>query len=162
MTNLRLNQCCFIYSQFAPPPRAPLMLYQHYRGIIVSILPVYYRSAVCVIDWCLVRYLDVSNLNLNKLDMSLTGFTVSSATILVLDSCLIKVCYIGRFCVGLASVTVALHYFNIIRSQEGYFVFISRVAMTIKTTISTHRPHVSLSRSLFCWWHHNRLMMTSQ
>ena len=34
--------------------------------------------------------------------------------------------------------------------------------MTIKTTIFTHRPRVSLARFLFCWWRHNRLLMTSQ
>ena len=34
--------------------------------------------------------------------------------------------------------------------------------MTIKTTIFTHCPCVSLTRFLFCWWHHNQLLMTSQ
>ena len=34
--------------------------------------------------------------------------------------------------------------------------------MTIKITIFSHRPHVSLARFSFCWWHHNRLLMTSQ
>ena len=34
--------------------------------------------------------------------------------------------------------------------------------MTIKTTIFTHRPRVSLARFSFCWWRHNRLLMTSQ
>ena len=33
--------------------------------------------------------------------------------------------------------------------------------MTRKTTIFTHRPHVSLARFSFCWCH-NRLLMTSQ
>ena len=58
------------------------------------------------------------------------------------------------------------------------FVFISRVArvhalfyflhditnpeMTMKTTIFTHRPRVSLALSFFCWWRHNRLLMGSQ
>ena len=34
--------------------------------------------------------------------------------------------------------------------------------MTIKTTIFTHRLRVSLARFSFCWWRHNRLLMTSQ
>ena len=34
--------------------------------------------------------------------------------------------------------------------------------ITIKTTIFTHRPRVSLARLSFCWWRHNRLPMTSQ
>ena len=34
--------------------------------------------------------------------------------------------------------------------------------MTIKTTIFTNRPHVSLARFLFCRWRHNRLLITSQ
>ena len=31
-----------------------------------------------------------------------------------------------------------------------------------KTTMCTHRPHVSLARFSFCWWRHNRLLMMSQ
>ena len=31
-----------------------------------------------------------------------------------------------------------------------------------KTTIVTHRPRVSLARFSFCWWRHNRLLLTSQ
>ena len=31
-----------------------------------------------------------------------------------------------------------------------------------KTTSFTHRPHVSLARFSFCWWHRSRLLMTSQ
>ena len=34
--------------------------------------------------------------------------------------------------------------------------------MTIKTKNFTHRPSVSLARFSFCWWRHNRLLMTSQ
>ena len=34
--------------------------------------------------------------------------------------------------------------------------------MTIKTTILTCRPRVSLARFSFCWWRHSRLLMTSQ
>ena len=34
--------------------------------------------------------------------------------------------------------------------------------ITIKTTIFTHRPRVWLARFSFCWWRHNRLLMTSQ
>ena len=34
--------------------------------------------------------------------------------------------------------------------------------MTITMTIFIHHPHVSLVCFLFCWWHHNRLLMTSQ
>ena len=34
--------------------------------------------------------------------------------------------------------------------------------MTIKTPIFAHRPRVSLARFSFCWWRHNRLLMTSQ
>ena len=33
---------------------------------------------------------------------------------------------------------------------------------TLKTTIFTHRSRVSLARFSFCWWRHNRLLMTSQ
>ena len=44
-----------------------------------------------------------------------------------------------------------------------YFLHdITNPHMTIKTTIFTHRPRVSLVRSLFCRWRHNRLLMTSQ
>ena len=32
----------------------------------------------------------------------------------------------------------------------------------VKTTIFTHRPHVSLPQFSFCWWQHNRLPKTSQ
>ena len=31
-----------------------------------------------------------------------------------------------------------------------------------KTTMFTHRPRVSLAQFSFCWWRHNRLLMTSQ
>ena len=31
-----------------------------------------------------------------------------------------------------------------------------------KTTIFIHLPRVSLARFSFCWWRHNRLLMTSQ
>ena len=31
-----------------------------------------------------------------------------------------------------------------------------------KSTIFTHSPRVSFVWFLFCWWHHNRLLMTSQ
>ena len=34
--------------------------------------------------------------------------------------------------------------------------------MTIKTTIFTHCPRVSLTRITFCWWRHNRLLMASR
>ena len=34
--------------------------------------------------------------------------------------------------------------------------------MTIKTTIFTNCPRVSLARFSFCWWRHNWLLMTSQ
>ena len=34
--------------------------------------------------------------------------------------------------------------------------------MTIKMTILTHRPSVPLTRFSFCWWRHNRLLMTPQ
>ena len=34
--------------------------------------------------------------------------------------------------------------------------------MTIKTKSFTHHPHVSLAWFSFCWWRHNRLLMTSQ
>ena len=35
-------------------------------------------------------------------------------------------------------------------------------SMTMKTTIFSHCPRVSLARFLFCWWRHNWLLMTSQ
>ena len=31
-----------------------------------------------------------------------------------------------------------------------------------RTRIFTHRPRVSLARCTFCWWRHNRLVMTSK
>ena len=34
--------------------------------------------------------------------------------------------------------------------------------MNTNMTIFTHHPRVSLARSSFCWWRHNRLLMTSQ
>ena len=34
--------------------------------------------------------------------------------------------------------------------------------MMIKTTIFSHCPHVSLTQFSFCWWPHNRSLMTSQ
>ena len=34
--------------------------------------------------------------------------------------------------------------------------------MTINTKSFTHRPRDSLARFSFCWWRHNRLLMTSQ
>ena len=34
--------------------------------------------------------------------------------------------------------------------------------MMIKTTIFSHRPHVSLAQFSFCWWRQNQLLMTSQ
>ena len=39
---------------------------------------------------------------------------------------------------------------------------IMTINMTIKTTIFTHWPRASLAGFTFCWWHHNRLLMTSQ
>ena len=39
---------------------------------------------------------------------------------------------------------------------------ITNPQMTIKTTIITHRPRVSLAGFSFCWWRHNRLLMTSR
>ena len=44
-----------------------------------------------------------------------------------------------------------------------YFLLkITTINMLIKTTIFTHRPHAWLAGFMFCWWHHNRLLMTSQ
>ena len=44
-----------------------------------------------------------------------------------------------------------------------YFLHdIKNPQMTIKTTIFTHRPRVSLTRFSFCRWRHNRFLMTSQ
>ena len=39
---------------------------------------------------------------------------------------------------------------------------ITNPQMTIKTTIFTHRPRVSPALLPFWWWHHVRLLMTSQ
>ena len=39
---------------------------------------------------------------------------------------------------------------------------ITNLWTTIKTTSCTHRPLVSFARFSFCWWCHNRLLMTSQ
>ena len=35
-------------------------------------------------------------------------------------------------------------------------------SMTTETMIFTHRPRISLARFSFCWWRHNRLLMTSK
>ena len=44
-----------------------------------------------------------------------------------------------------------------------YFLHdITNTIMTIKTTILTHCPSVSLTRFSFCCWGHNRLLVTSQ
>ena len=44
-----------------------------------------------------------------------------------------------------------------------YFLHdITNPSMTMKTTIFTHHSCVSLARFAFCWWRHNRLLMTSQ
>ena len=44
-----------------------------------------------------------------------------------------------------------------------YFLHvITNPRMTIKMTIFTHRPRVSLAWFSFCWWDHNRLLMMSQ
>ena len=53
-----------------------------------------------------------------------------------------------------------------VRHESTYItLFLTRHNESINddaTTIFTHRPRVSLARSLFCWWRHNRLLMTSQ
>ena len=44
-----------------------------------------------------------------------------------------------------------------------YFLHdIKNPSMTVKMTIFTHHPHLSLVHFSFCWWRHNQLMMTSQ
>ena len=44
-----------------------------------------------------------------------------------------------------------------------YFLHdITNPKMTLKVRIFTHHPHVSLARFTFCWWRHNRLVVTSQ
>ena len=44
-----------------------------------------------------------------------------------------------------------------------YFLHdITNPQITIKTTIFTHRSRVSLARFSYCWWRHNRLLVTSQ
>ena len=44
-----------------------------------------------------------------------------------------------------------------------YFLHdITNPQITIKMTIFSHRPCVSLVRFSACWWHHNWLLMTSQ
>ena len=44
-----------------------------------------------------------------------------------------------------------------------YFLHdITNTWTTIKTKIFTHRPRGSLAQSTFCWWRHNRVLMTSQ
>ena len=53
-----------------------------------------------------------------------------------------------------------------VRDESTYIIlFLARHKVSInddKTTIFTHRPLVSLPRSSFCWWRHNRLLMTWQ
>ena len=52
-----------------------------------------------------------------------------------------------------------------VRHESTYIIlFLTRHNGSInvdKTTIFTHRPRVSLARFSFCWWRHNRLLMTS-
>ena len=44
-----------------------------------------------------------------------------------------------------------------------YFLHdITNLYMMIKTAIFTHRPMSSLARFSFCWWRHNRLLMSLQ
>ena len=43
-----------------------------------------------------------------------------------------------------------------------FFHDITNPYMMIKMTIFTHHPHVSVAQFSFCWWCHNRLLMTSQ
>ena len=53
-----------------------------------------------------------------------------------------------------------------VRHESTYIIlFLTRYNESINdnaTTIFTHRPRVSLTQFSFCWWHHNRLLMTSQ
>ena len=53
-----------------------------------------------------------------------------------------------------------------VRHESTYIiVFLTRHNESInvyKTISFTHRPRVSLARFSFCWWRHNRLLMTSQ
>ena len=53
-----------------------------------------------------------------------------------------------------------------VRHESTYIIlFLTRQNESInddKTTIFTHRYHVSLTQFSFCWWRHNRLSMTSQ
>ena len=53
-----------------------------------------------------------------------------------------------------------------VRHESTYIIlFLTRYNESIneyKTTSFTHRPRVSLARFSFCWWRHNRLLMTSQ
>ena len=53
-----------------------------------------------------------------------------------------------------------------VRCESTYIIlFLTRHDKSInnnKTTTFTHRPRVSLARFSFCWWRHNRLLMTSQ
>ena len=44
-----------------------------------------------------------------------------------------------------------------------YFLHdVTNPQMTIKMTIFSHHPRVSLARFSFCWWCHNRLLIMSQ
>ena len=53
-----------------------------------------------------------------------------------------------------------------VRRESTYIIlFLTRHNGSInddKTTIISHRPRVSLARFSFCWWRHNRLLMTPQ
>ena len=53
-----------------------------------------------------------------------------------------------------------------VRHESSYIIlFLTRHNESIneyKTTSFTHRPRVSLTLFSFCWWHHGRLLMTSQ
>ena len=53
-----------------------------------------------------------------------------------------------------------------VRHENAYIIlFLTRHNESINeytTTSFTHRPRVSLARFSFCWWRHNRLLMTSQ
>ena len=54
---------------------------------------------------------------------------------------------------------------EMVRHESTYILFLTWHNGSIndyKTTSFTHRPRVSLARFSFCWWRHNRLLVTPQ
>ena len=76
----------------------------------------------------------------------------------------------NNVCTGVANclntkITLEWAHKQFVRRVHTIFDFLRDITspqMTIKPTIFTHRTHVAHVRFTFCWWRHNRTLMTSQ